>query len=342
MVRLLLFPLTAQDPPGDSQLGDTLVTNVDLFEGDEPLELTLTFDMKRYQREKQKEEYMPVQLVLHVNDTLDIEKEVRIKSRGNFRKNYCVFAPFWLNIRKAEVKNNYLQEVNRMKIVTHCRGGKAHHQYVLKEYLAYRVYNLLSPLSFRVRLIRMRYVDTGRKNRVTEGWSFMIEPEEMVAGRHDARVIKNDELSMHFMRQDEMLLVSLFQYMIGNSDYSVAGRHNIKILGLPGFGIEGYSPVPYDFDYTGFVDAGYAVPGENLGISSIRDRYYLGPCAEGEAYGEVIQHLADHREDIVELLNNFSYLEPRERKQMIGYIESYYTTAASPRFVKSELERTCR
>ncbi len=229
---VLPFLLVAQEPPDDSQLGDTLVTNADLFESAEPLELTLTFDMKKYQREKHKEEYMPVHLKLHVNDTIDIEKDVRIKSRGNFRKDHCSFAPFWLNIRKADVKNIYLQDVKKMKIVTHCRKLKDYGSYVLKEYLAYKLYSIITPISFRVRLIRMVYVDTGRKNRVTKGWAFMIEPEEMLAERHDALVIKNDKLSMKVMNQEELMLASLFQYMIGNSDYSVAGRHNMKILGL--------------------------------------------------------------------------------------------------------------
>ncbi len=88
----------------------------------------------------------------------------------------------------------------------------------------------------------MTYVDTGRKNKVTEGWAFMIEPEEMLAERKGARVVKNNELPTTLMRPLEMDVLALFQYMIGNTDFSVSGRHNIKILGLPGFGTNGYTP----------------------------------------------------------------------------------------------------
>ena len=145
-------------------------------------------------------------------------------------------APFWLNIRKADVKNIHLQDVNGFKVVTKCQGSKAYNEYVLKEYLAYKIYNIISPISFRVRLIRMTYLDTGRKNKVTEGWAFLIEPEEMLAERLGGQVVKKDDLAIALMQPGDMDLAAMFMYMIGNCDYSIVGRHNMKILGMPGFG----------------------------------------------------------------------------------------------------------
>ncbi len=346
MILLLGFLCPAlifsQDEPEQGALGDTIITDVDLFEGADPLEITLTFDLKRYQREKYKEDYLPVNLFLHINDSLDIEKSVRIKSRGAFRQSHCYFAPFWLNIRKAGVTNIHLQDVKRMKVVTHCRSTSSYQDYVLMEYLAYRIYNILSPVSFRVRLIRMKYVDTGRKNKLTEGWAFMIEPEGMLAERHDAVVIKREDLGMALMKREEMLRVALFQYMIGNADYSVAGRHNLKVLGLPGFGTEGYTPVPYDFDYSGMVNANYAVPGENLGIRSVTERYYLGPCREELEFMAGIGYMEEHREEIVELLHSFPFLDGKVKNRMIAYIEGYYVSASAPKFTDMELKPTCR
>jgi len=102
-----------------------------------------------------------------------------------------------------------------MKIVTNCRDSKAYDEYVLKEYLCYKIYNIISPVSFRVGLLKMKYVDTGRKNKVTEGWAFMIEPEEMVAERHDALVVENDQLAMSLIKPGQLDVVALFMYMIG-------------------------------------------------------------------------------------------------------------------------------
>ena len=293
-------------------------------------------------RAKYKEDYIPVDLLLHFNDTIDIRKEVRIKTRGEFRKSTCYFSPFWLNINKADVKNKYLQDVKKMKVVTHCKDGERYEEYVLLEYLAYKIYNLLTPVSFRVRLIKMKYVDTGRKNKVSESWAFLIEPEELLAERNEGLVIKNDGLAMAYMRREEMLRAALFQYMIGNCDYSVSGRHNMKLLGLPGFGSEGYTPVPYDFDYAGFVDASYAVPGENLGITAVTQRYYLGPCRENPEYLAALQFMAGHRDEILEVIRDFSYLNEKAKNKALAYIESYFTASGAPDFINRELSPTCR
>ena len=336
------FLMHAQDAPGEGELIDTIDTSVDLFNETGPMDITLTFDLKKYQRNKFEGEYIPVHFHYQINDTLGLEKSIRIKARGAFRRKHCSFAPFWLNIRKADIANQHLQEVKRMKIVTHCRGSNEYADYLLKEYLAYKIYNILSPVSFRVRLLRMKYVDTGRKNKVTESWAFMIEPEEMVAERHDALVIKKDELAMRFMEQESMDLVALFMYMIGNADYSIAGRHNVKILGLPGFGSKGYTPVPYDFDYTGLVNANYAIPGENLGITSVTERYFMGLCRDMSKYQPVIDHMENYRDEILEMINSFPHLGKKHKNEMISYLEGFYNLASDPGAIQKRLERSCR
>jgi hypothetical protein len=331
----------SQEPAGVIS-SDTFSTSIDMFEVLAPMDFTLTYDMKAFQREKNKDEYRDVHFKYQFTDSVAIEHTLRIKPRGQFRKSHCSYAPFWLNIRKADIVNENLQEVKKFKVVTQCKGGKDYSEYVLKEYLTYKIYNLLSPVSFRVRLVHLKYIDTGRKNKETDSWGFLIEPEEMMAERNDAIVIKNDEISMRLTQPKEMDLAALFQYMIGNPDYSITGRHNMKLLGLPEFGSAGYTPVPYDFDYTGLVNAEYAIPGETLGISSVRERYYLGPCREDKEYKVAIDYIHSHREEILELVSEFPYLSDRHKNEMIGYLEDYFRSASGPNFIGSKLKPTCR
>jgi hypothetical protein len=344
LISLLFFStaiLLAQEPD-EVISSDTFSFELDMFEYPYPMDITLTFDMKAFQRDKNEDVYRDVHFEYRFNDSLTIRHTMRMKPRGNFRRSQCTYVPFWLNIRKADVRNKNLQEVKKFKVVSQCRGGKDYSEYVLKEYLAYKIYNLLSPVSFRVRLARMSFVDTGRKNRVTHSWAFIIEPEGLLAERLEALVVKNDELSMRLMKPEDMDLAAQFQYMIGNPDYSVAGRHNMKILGLPGFGSEGYTPVPYDFDYAGIVNASYAVPGENLGISSVRQRYYLGLCREDADYQKAIDHILDHREEIRKLVSDFPYLSTKHKKEMLNYLEGYFESTVRPGFIRSNLRATCR
>ena len=170
----------------------------------------------------------------------------------------------------------------------------------------------------------------------------MIEPENMLAQRTDGIVIKRDDLGFNRMQPDKLDVFSLFQYMVGNSDYSVYGRHNVKILGLPGFGSRGYTPVPYDFDYTGLVNTYYAVPDENLGITSVRERCYLGPCRNDEAFLAAIAHINQYREDIFQLVNSFEYLDQKNKKEVITYLEDYFILAGSLNAFTYSLKRTCR
>ena len=341
---LVLLPvfLVAQEDPQQEHLGDTLVTNADLFAADGPLEMTLRFNLKKYQKDKNVDKYMDVDLSISVNDSLEIRKEVRVKARGNFRKGYCSFAPFWLNIRKADVKNPHLQGVRRIKIVTHCNGVKSYQPLLMKEYLVYKIYELLSPVSFRTRLIRITYIDTGRKDKLTKSYAFMIEPEEMLAERLGGVVMKNDQLGMAHMRREEMTQMANFLYMVGNSDYSIVGRHNVKFLGLGKFGKEGFTPVPYDFDYSGFVNAHYAVPGPDLGIKSVVERYYLGPCREPEEYRDAINALLEKKQDIQDLLMEFPFLSENEKSGALKYLERYYLLCGRPGFLEKEFRRTCR
>jgi hypothetical protein len=130
--------------------------------------------------------------------------------------------------------------------------------------------------------------------------------------------------------------------MIGNADYSITGRHNMKILGMPGYGSEGYTPVPYDFDYSGLVDASYAVPGENLGITSVRERYYLGPCRKDEAYVAAIEHINQYREDILLMVKEFEYLDQKHKKSVIWYLEDYFAMAGQNNMLEYSIQRTCR
>jgi len=297
--------------------------------------------LKEYQRNKYKDEYLPVEFTYRINDTLQVIKSMRIKPRGDFRRDNCQLAPFWLNIRKAGVENQHMQEIKKIKIVTHCGNSREYQNNVLKEYLVYKIYNLLSPVSFRVRLINMTYVDTGRKDRITRGWAFMIEPEEMLAERNRALVIKKDDLGMRLMEPEALDQMAVFMYMIGNPDYSVAGRHNVKILGLEGFGSKGYTPVPYDLDYCGLVNASYAVPGERLGITSVSERYFLGLCRDEADYLKAIGEIDSHQEEILRLIRSFESLELKVREEMIQYLEGYFTMSSHGILISS-FKRTCR
>jgi hypothetical protein len=130
--------------------------------------------------------------------------------------------------------------------------------------------------------------------------------------------------------------------MIGQSDFSVTGRHNLKILTPKEYGPAGFIPVPYDFDYCGLVNAEYAIPGEPLGIESVTERYYLGACRSDANYQEAIDWLASYEDEIMDLINSFEYMEESEKKDMIRYLESYFLDSRQSWFIGRSINSTCR
>lgn len=321
---------------------DTITVYDDFFLKEEPITLTLKFDIKAYQRTRISEEYQDAELIYQIDDTTHITHKVRLKTRGEYRKTFCTIPPFWLNIKKSDIPSNEMDKIRKVKIVTHCKNGDRYSDYLIKEYLVYKLYNLITPYSFNVRLIRMIYVDTGRNNKITENWAFALEPEKLLAERLDARRIENDRLAMATVNSEIIDRLALFQYMIGNADYSITGRHNIKIIRLYGNGPIGNIPIPYDFDYTGFVNTSYATPGENLGIESVRERYFLGPCRNIAVHQAVVEELKGHKQDLLDILEQCDYLSFRQKIDAVKYIESYFSEAEASKFIEWNLKSTCR
>ncbi len=336
------FPLFGQNDEVPS-FEDTLEVYQDLFGIREPLDLTLKFNIKEFYKTKRNEKYHKAELTCHVREDFEVKHEVRVKARGKNRRDICSIPPIWLNIRYAGIEAEDLAGVIKMKVVTRCRYSSIYKDYVLKEYLIYQIYNLLSPNSFNTRLVRLKLIDTGRKDKVYEDWGFIIEPEAMMAERNNAIPVKSDKLAMATVNREWMDKVAYFHYMIGQADYSVTGRHNLKIITpkeyKPGLG---YIVVPYDFDYTGLVDATYAIPDNDLGITSVRDRYYMGKCRSEEIHQQTIDWLASYRDEIEDLIMSFEYLEESEKEEMVEYLESYYEETESKNFISNRITRTCR
>jgi hypothetical protein len=247
-----------------------------------------------------------------------------------------------MKIENASIESNALYGVEKMKIVTHCMKRESYQDYLLKEFLAYKIYNIISPYSFRVRLLRITYIDTGRNNKKLEGWAFAIEPKEMLAERINATLIEDDELAMRHMNAEVMDRLAMYNYMIGNTDYSITGTHNVEIYNTKKTGIPNYIPIPYDFDFTGIVNAIYANPAKQANIKEVTDRYYTGPCRSEKVFAEVIREFQGHSHRIHELLQSFDYMHLNEKLKMLRFIEEFFDEAAASDYLFWKINISCK
>jgi hypothetical protein len=322
---------------------DTLQQDFGLFSNDDVLNLSLRFDITEYTRKKPKEEYLDAVLTYYINDKDSINKNIRLKSRGEFRNSFCSFPPIYLNFKKAGFQMADLKKIEKVKLVTHCNYGNQ--DYLFKEYLIYKLYNVLTDNSFRTRLVNVRYINTNpkKKSKPIQAYAFMIEPLNVLAERVNAIPVESVNLGQKNIVPEMMDRVAIFCYMIGNTDISVPNQHNCKVLSqrnssTPELGMI----VPYDFDYSGLVNAEYAVPYEGLSIKTVRERIYLGLCRSEEVFTNELKEFAEKKDEFYKVINGFPYLSERTKKEMINYLDEFYRGFDKRNSIVYDIRANCK
>ena len=316
-----------------------------LFESDDLLELTLTTDLKALLKDRgQESPYRPATLTYLAEDSTTVSLDIQVKTRGQFRlkRSNCDFPPLRLNFKKKQVEHTVFANQDKLKLVTHCRSNrKQYEQYVLQEYLAYRLYNLLTDKSFRVRLARITYQDSLNNRDPLTAFAFLIEDEEAMAKRNQAIIMEAGRIHSKFMEAEHMVLLAVYQYLIGNTDWSIPALHNVVLIQQ----VQGESAplaVPYDFDYSGVVNAHYAIPPAQLDLSSVRERRYRGFCRPEAELAPAFAFFNQQQEAIYALYQNNSFLEQKQIKSTLAYFDEFYETINNPKKVKWEFLENCR
>lgn len=323
-----------------------------LFASDEILTLTVEGPLNRLFKERGDEkESFPgvVRYAAAGGDEVVLPVELRTRGHFRLRQKTCGFPPLRLDFKKSEMGGTLFEGQNRVKLVTHCQDGRAEfEQFVLQEYLIYRIYELFTPRSFRVRLARITYVDGDGKREPITRYGFVIEAEEALAARNGWDLLQVPVVLPEQMVQADLVRFEVFQYFIGNTDWEPFQPeegaefccHNAVLIGS--IFDELVVPVPYDFDWSGVISAPYARPQPILGIRSVRERRYWGVCRPREQLDAVFPEFVSRREQIYELVRSQPDLEPRRVERMLEYFDDFYEIIGDPRTVTREMEDQCR
>ena len=304
-------------------VSDTLQEDIILFDSDELMEISLKFDITRYKRRRDESEYLDATLIYYTGPNDSIVKPLKVRPRGISRLSICDFPPLMLNFKKKDSIESEFSRIDKIKMVTHCSAGGEEN--LLKEFLIYKIYNILTEYSFRVRLVRVNYINTSKESKPVKEFAFLIEPVETLGRRTNSEEVKSANVTQKHIRSEIMDRMAIFNYMIGNTDWSVPIRHNTLVMAASQFlGLESGIIIPYDFDYSGLVNTNYAVPFDGLGLESVRERRYLGVCRTEEQYRNALQIFQEKKEDIYKLINEFTYLDAKTKKEMISYLEGFF------------------
>ncbi|MAJ52298.1 MAG: hypothetical protein CMB82_11910 [Flammeovirgaceae bacterium] len=296
---------------------------------DEILNLTLSGDLRTVFKDRGDDsQYHSVELS-YFSDQREVSIPLKIKTRGNFRKSAsnCKYPPLMLNFPKSEITANTLfTGQNKMKLVTPCQGD----QYVVNEYLVYKLYNLFSPQSFKAQLLKISFEDMKKQNKESTYYGLLLENEDQMAQRNQASLFKKIGFRPSQLDKDKYLEMTVFEYLIGNTDWSVQYQQNIKLIKNDSDELP--IAVPYDFDHAGIVRSPYAKPAPALKLNSVLTRRYRGYCiTEMSVYQSVFDKFNKLKPAIYALYNGNKAITSSYKSRTVKFLDDFYDTINDPK-----------
>ncbi len=282
----------------------------------------VTMDTMRYT-----EDYQPARFKMSLINGDAWDLKLKVRPRGKFRRKICAFPPLKLNFSAKALEAAGLNgKFDKFKLVADCMldPDGAGNDLVLREYLAYRIYNQIEPIkSFRAKLVRITFVDlpTGEER---QSYGFILEDDKEIAERVNAEVCDCMNVNPDQLYPEYEAKIALFQYMIGNVDWSYQGMRNLKLFSYEERDTPNFFAVPYDFDYSGFVNAPYAAPVRQTGQLRLRERVYLGRLVENEALWEGLRPILVAKNQIGVLIEEADFLSRYSRNDIGGYVNSFF------------------
>jgi len=243
-------------------------------------------------------------------------------------------------MKKNDAKNTPFAGNKSLKLVVPCLYGKRNDDLIMKEYLCYQLYKVITPYSFNVRLANLTLGNaSGKHIKSYTTVAFFIEDDDLMADRFKAKVIDSVNLHPRQMQDTSAIRHDFFEFMIANTDWSTTFFHNIKVIETPS---RKFIAVPYDFDQSGVVNTPYAKPAAELEMNSVRERRYRGYCMEDtKRFDEAIALYNLIKAGIYKLYTDCPLLDAKYIKATLQYFDGFYKTINDPSALKKEFSYPC-
>lgn len=280
----------------------------------------------------------PMNLTINNEGGTEITLPVNMKTRGHFRKlkENCIYPPLLIQfIDTGSMRNTWFGHQKELKLVMPCQGE----EYVLREWMVYKLYNLITPMSFKARLVQLTLVDEKAKKRDASIYAFLLEDEDHMAKRNQS-IILDKKIIPQQAQMKPFLTTAVFEYMVGNTDWGVQFLQNIKLIAKD----TNSRPIviPYDFDHAGIVNAPYAKPAPELQLSSVRERRYRGYCIQSlNQYDEIISLFNDLKPQFYNLFNSSTLLKPKYINSTLQFLDGFYNTLHNTKSWQKEFTYPC-
>lgn len=334
LLALVLSQLMATGQP----LRDSTLIGRSLFDliGEEDMQnLSIIADFDSIKANIRNKEYVSGEFVVEHSRKEQTALKVKLRPRGKSRRMMCHFPPLKLKFEKESLSANGLQLFNDFKLVTHCKADDpALEAVLLREYLVYKLFNVMTPNSFNAKLVEITYRNTGSSFKKTKQLAIVIEDAESLAFRNNCQELTNKVIQLDSLHRNQEKITSVFQYMIGNADWSYLMGRNIELVRNQ----EGLiMPVPYDFDYAGVVRAPYARANAALGQKTVLDRVFLGNSKSYEELSAIFSYFKSKREELIRVIDDFEAINSADADTMKAYLQEFFDIIADKDRVEEEM-----
>ncbi|MEE9374408.1 MAG: hypothetical protein V3V00_15235 [Saprospiraceae bacterium] len=308
-----------------------------IFEAEGTCNIKIETDLKHLMRKSSKEQYQEANITIIDNAFQElVVLPTKIRARGNMRKKQCKFPPIKIDFKKRDLDSlGFEKEIDKLKMVFPCRGGKDNQEKLYKEYLLYDIYKIIDPRGMNAKLANITFIEENGKEIQFVG--MFVEEEKAYSKRTNAIIVEFGKLRVASLDRDLFLKMSFFQYMIANTDYSISNYHNLEMVKYPD------NPrvvaLPYDFDYSGFVGHHYAVPHESLPIKEVHERYFFRHSVKEEEFDEMVGFYLSIENEVNTLIDSATYLSEKSRIRSKAYLESFFNIMRMPKFFKRSTVR---
>ena len=312
-----------------------------LFEKEDPMDLELVTNLKSLKGSKSDTIFFSTFIKFKNASGMADSVPVDLRARGNSRRAQCFFPPIWLKIPNGAAKNTPFHGNRSLKLVLPCQEGQYYNDLITKEYIIYKLYEGISPYYFRTRMIKLALTDRqGKKNKTYNLNAFVIEDVDNVAENYEAKGVKSGLIYPHLVNDTLALTQDFFSFMIGNTDWSNATQHNVRMLDL---GEDKYVPVSYDFDNSGFVNAPYAKPYDYLPIENVTERLYRGICRNQELTQWVRTDFLQREAKILEIMDRYQNDLPHsEFESARNYLVEFFEILRNDTSFESQMISNCQ
>ncbi len=311
------------------------------FESQDPIEVTLTANIGKIRGDKNANApWRPATLSYKANEGSLVTVPIKARTRGIWRLRMCDFPPLRLNFSGQTSKGTIFNRLDKPKLVSYCQDRDSYEEYILQEYQLYRIYQLLTPVSHKARLVKLAYADSADGKVRARRYGFIMEEPGALAARLGGKVMEQKGATSGDLDPLQNALFGVFQYFIGNTDFSVAGLHNVELF----FGSQGeVMPIAYDFDFAGAVNARYATADESLGIPTVRQRLFRGYCTDAESYGKAFAIFNEKKPEIYALYSDSigKLMDRGTVRETLKYFDEFYNTINDRRSAKRSIIESC-